>query len=187
MNPPGTRVAGVLFVIVENPDTTFGTSFTAKRPGVTLDSISDPATGPPDNRRHPALMLAQGLKPEDLRVLVTGLEHLYDDLQTVQSEPRRGRWLGRFTVRQRLLKGTGIHRILAFQDRFGALWTHAEDGILHVRARVADPRDGERLAADIRASLQEGGIEAQVEVRELGPHDYGAWDELVQRSIGMST
>lgn len=177
----------MLFVIVESPDTTFGTSFTATRPRVTFDTISEPASGPPDNLRHPALALAQGLRPEDRKILVTGLEHLYDDLHTIQDDPRRGRWLGRFTVRQRLLQGTGIHRILGFQHRFGALWTHAESGVLHVRARVADPADGERLADDLRRALREHGTEAQVEVRELGPHDYGAWEELVQRSIGLAS
>ncbi len=176
----------MLFLIVEYPDKTFGASFTATRPGVTLDSISEPATGPPDNRRHPALCLAQGLRPEDQRILVTGLTHLYDDLETLQQDLRRGRWMGRFTVRERVLRGTALHTILSFQGRFGSLWTHAADGVVHLRARVADPAHGEELAQDLRVALDHAGTEAQVEVREFGPHDYGTWDQLVQASIGLA-
>lgn len=177
----------MLFVIVEYPETTFGSAFTAKRPGVTIDSISEPAVGPPENRHHPALALARGLSAQDLRMLVTGFAHLYDDLETVSQDIRRGRWMGRFTVRHRVLQGTGIGRILQMQDRFGALWTHSADGIMHLRARVADAQQGEALAEDMRKALAEQGMEAQVEVRELGPHDYGTWDELVQASIGLAS
>jgi hypothetical protein len=177
----------MLFVIVEYPDQTFGSSFTAKRPGVTIDSISEPAVGPPDNLRHPALALAQGLSAEDSRMLVTGLAHLYDDLETMHQDVRRGRWMGRFTVRERILRGTAMHRILMFQGRYGTLWTHAQDGIVHCRARVAEPARAEELAEDMRKALAEDGVECQVEVRELGPHDYGTWDELVQASIGLAT
>lgn len=177
----------MLFVIVEYPDTTFGASFTAKRPGVSIDSISDPPQGPAGNRRYPALALAQGLSPEDLRILATGFAHLYDDLQTLQSDARLGRWMGRFTVREQVLRGTAMHRTLSFQNRFGSLWTHASDGIVHLRARVKDNADGDVLVKDLRQALEADGVETQVELRELGPHDYGAWDELVQRSIGMSS
>lgn len=177
----------MLFLIVEYPDKTFGTAFTAKRPGVTFDSISEPPVGPPGNRRHQALALAQGLNADDMKILVTGLAHLYDDLETVQQDLRRGRWMGRFTVRDVVLRGTGIHVILGFQERFGALWTHAADGIVHLRARVNDPQHGEELVQDMREALRVHGMDPQIEVRELGPHDYGTWDELVQASVGLAS
>ena len=42
----------MLFVIVEYPDTTFGSWFAARRPGVTIDTIGDPPTGSDDDLRH---------------------------------------------------------------------------------------------------------------------------------------
>lgn len=177
----------MLFVIVEYPDTTtYGSWFLARRPGTTLDTISEPAVGPADDRRHPCVALAQGLAPNDVRTLVTGLAHLHEGLQTLQEDLRRGRWMGRFTVRERGLAGTATLKVLRFQRRFGAIWTHSEGGVIHLRARVKDEAHGEDLAADMREALAKDGIDAQVELRELGPHDYGAWDELVQRSIGLA-
>lgn len=174
----------MLFVIVEYPDTTFDSFFLARRPGATIDMISAAATGPPDDRRHVGVAMAQGLNPDDMRILVTGIEHLHEDLETLQRDERRGTWMGRFTVRERALAGTATLKVLQFQEAFGAVWTHAEAGITHLRARVNDPTHGEELAADMRKDLQAAGIDAQVEVRELGPKDYGAWDTLVQASIG---
>ena len=176
----------MLFVIVEYPDTTFGTLFLAKRPGASVDVISEPAKGPANDRRHPCIALIQGLEADDLRTLVTGLQHLHENVETMSQDLRRGRWLGRFEVRERALHGTNTMKVLRFQARFGAPWAHSEGGLMHLRARVNDPTQAEQLAADMRQGLLEEGIEAQVELRELGPRDYSTWEQLVQHSIGLS-
>lgn len=174
------------FVIVEYPDTTFGSVFLAKRPGASIDVISEPATGPPDDRRHPCIALVQGLEPADLRTLVTGLEHLHEEVQPLSNEPRKGRWLGRFTVRERALRDTTTLKVLRFQERFGAPWAHSEGGLIHLRARLHDGVDGEQLVEAMQKDLARQGIQAQVELRELGGHDYSVWEQLVQHAIGLS-
>ena len=174
------------FVIVEYPDTTFGSVFLAKRPGASVDVISEPATGPPGDRRHPCIALVQGLEPDDLRTLITGLTHLHEEVQPLSNEPRKGRWLGRFVVRERALRDTTTLKVLRFQERFGAPWAHSAGGLIHLRARLHAGVDGEQLAEAMRKGLAEAGIEAQVEVRELGRHDFSVWEELVQHAIGLA-
>jgi hypothetical protein len=174
------------FVIAECQDSTPGTLFLAKRPGSTLDTIWEPAQGPEDDRRHPMVVLASGLAAQDLRDLVMAFEHVYHDVQTLQMDLRLGRWLGRMTLHEKGIAGTSTHNVLSFQQSFGALWEHSEAGVVHLRAQVRDGVDADELADQMRAALLKTGIEAQVEVRELGPKDYGVWDTLVQHAIGLA-
>jgi hypothetical protein len=80
----------------------------------------------------------------------------------------------------------GARVITQFQHRFGAPWTHLENGLVHLRAKVNDPAQGELLADQMRRYFTKAGVEAQVEVREVSVKDHGVWEDLVQRSIGLA-
>ncbi|HJQ92809.1 MAG TPA: hypothetical protein VJ874_00830, partial [Candidatus Thermoplasmatota archaeon] len=84
------------------------------------------------------------------------------------------------------LHNPGAQVIVQFQHRFGAPWTHIEQGTVHLRARITDTEQAEVLADQMRRYFAKAGVDAQVELREISAKDYGVWDELVQRAIGLS-
>ena len=176
------------FIIVEYPDRGSPMpDFTRDHPGATVDVIAERVVGLPDgDRMHPCVALVRGAPWAAIEDLVAAFETIYESVVPLQRDPRAGRWLGRMKIRESTFRHTATYNVMLFQQRFGAPWAHLEGGVIHLRARVADPGQGKALAADMRRSLDELGIDAQVEERELGARDYGVWDELVQHTIGLS-
>lgn len=177
-----------LFVIAEFPmrDTPLA-SFTAAHAGCTIDLISEPVVAEGAERYHPSIVLVKGAPPKELTALLKRLSKVYDHVETLDRNDVEGTWLGRMRLRESVyLHNPGAAVITGFQHRFGAPWTHLENGVLHLRARVNDPAHGEVLADQMRRYFQQAGAEAQVEVRDISTKDYGVWEDLVQRSIGLS-
>jgi hypothetical protein len=89
-------------------------------------------------------------------------------------------------VRESTLHSTGAAAIAQFQDRFGPPWTHIDDGVVYMRARLHKATDGDRLVHQVRGYLAKEGVDAHVSVQDFSTHDYGVWDDLVQASIGLA-
>ena len=179
---------GHAFVIVEFPlaDTPLA-SATAKVAGCAIDVIAEPVATEGDDRWHAAVVLIKGLPPADLTALLGRLAQVYQRIETIERDDLLQTWMGRMRMRESAMthnKGAAV--VLQFQHRFGALWSHIEAGIIYLRAKVNDAAHGELLADQMRRYFEKAGVMAQVEVRDLAPKDYGVWDELVQRSIGIA-
>ena len=160
---------------------------TARFPGCTVDLISQPLVEEGGERLHPSVVLIKGMPPQDLSALVARLAKVYDHVETVERDDLRQSWLGRMRLRESVyLRNPGAAVITQFQHRFGAPWCHIESGVMYVRAKVNDPAHGDLLADQMRRFFGKAGVDAQVEIQEIAPKDYGVWEDLVQRSIGLS-
>jgi hypothetical protein len=180
------------FLFVEYPEVTPVAMLTRGRPGLTIDVITEPGTGPMGRRRFRIILLARGSK-SDVDAVAKVIEASRGPLEVLNGDPRGERWLVRFVVREEDLTDSVSQRLTKFQDRYGAPWLHMDDGQMYLRARVHDDVDSERLVAEVRAELgrlmpasRKGDVGGQVEVRELGPRDYGVWQELIQFAIGLA-
>ena len=176
------------FVIVEFPlaDTPLA-SATAKVPGCRIDVIAEPVVGEGGEKWHAAVVLIKGLPGPELTQLLVRLGKVYERIETIERDDLQGSWLGRMRMRESAMthnKGAAV--VLRFQHRFGALWSHIEAGILYLRAKVRDAAHGELLADQMRRYFAKAGVPAQVEVRDVSAKDYGVWEDLVQRSIGLA-
>lgn len=174
------------FVVVEypQPDTPLG-SFTLHHPGSTIDLISEPAVVQGEDLVHPSVVLIKGAAAADVEALVARLGRLHE-IERIERDAS-GRWLGRMRIRaSTIAHNPGAQVVLQFQHRFGAPWTHIEQGLVHLRARVPDEGQADLLADQMRRYFDKARVEAQVEVREVSAKDYGVWDELVQRAIGLA-
>lgn len=180
--------AGHRFVIAEVPaDDLPLASFTLRNPGATIDLISEPVVEEGGERLHPSVVLVKGAPPAATALLVKQLAKVYDHVEAIERDDLRGTWLGRMRIRESAYahnKGAAI--LTSFQHRYRAPWTHLEDGILYIRARVVDEAHADLLADQMRRFLAQAGVEAQVEVRDVAARDYGVWEDLVQRAIGLS-
>jgi hypothetical protein len=177
------------FVVAEYPqgDTPLAGA-TARFPGCTVDLLSQPFVEERGERLHPSVVLVKGLPAPDLSALLARLAKVYDSLETVERDDVRQVWLGRMRLKESVyMRNPGAAVITQFQHRFGAPWCHIENGVMYVRARVNDPAHGDLLADQMRRFFAKAGVDAQVEVREIAPKDYGVWDDLVQRAIGLSS
>lgn len=114
------------------------------------------------------------------------LDRLYGPLETLRMEPARGQWLARMNVKESAMASGAAAAVMQFQHRFGAPWTHVDDGIVYMRARLKGEEDGDRLAQQLRGYLAQHKVDAQVSVQEFSVHDYGVWDDLVQNAIGLA-
>lgn len=182
-------MAAPAFVIAEFPlrDTPLS-GFTASHPGCTIDLISEPVVEGGAERFHPSIVLVKGAAPPELADLLSRLAQVYDHVETIERDDLARTWLGRMRLRESAyVHNPGAAVVTRFQHRFGAPWTHLENGIMHLRARVADPARGELLADQMRRYFDKAGVEAQVEVRDISAKDYGVWEDLVQRSIGLAS
>jgi len=108
-------------------------------------------------------------------------------VKTLRRDDASQTWIGRGVVRESTLKGAPVNALLQFQAKFGAAWSHSEGGVLFLRAPMTDRAEGERLAHQMRGYFAEHKVEAQVDLQEIGVHDYSVWDELVQYSLGLRT
>lgn len=179
---------GHAFVIVEFPmaDAPLA-AFTAAHPGTTVDLISEPPVPDGKDTLHPSIVLVKGATPKALALLLARLAKAYDHVETIERDDAHGLWLGRMRLRESVYaRDAGAAILTRFQHRFGAPWAHLEAGQLHLRAKVDDPARGEVLADQMRRYFAKAGVEAQVEVREISAKDYGVWEDLVQRSIGLA-
>lgn len=180
---------GHRFVIVEYPmpDTPLS-GFTARHPGCTIDLISEPPVDAGAERLHPSVVLVKGAPKPELDRLLERLQDVYDHVETIERDDVRGFWMGRMRLRESAyVHSPGARVVTQFQHRYGAPWTHLEHGLVHLRAKVNDPAQGELLADQMRRFFDKEGVEAQVEVREISAKDYGVWEDLVQRSIGLAS
>jgi hypothetical protein len=183
---PYRVVSGQLFLIAEfAAGDMLLAGFTALNPGSTVDLISEPVIFETSDRVHPSVLLAKGADPEALDGLLAQLRAAYGRVETLERNDDRKVWLGRLRIRESMIRNTGALVLARFQKRYGVPWVHLEAGLLHMRARIADPDQAEVLADQVRRFLDGAGVEAQVEVREMAAKDYGVWDDLVQRSIGL--
>jgi hypothetical protein len=160
--------------------------WTRDYPGATADIISEPPKKVGKENVHPSLFL---LKFGERAALVQAMERLdrvHGPIETLNLDVLRGQWLGRMTVRESQLHSTAAAAIAQFQNHFGSPWSHLEDGIIYMRARLNDAQNGERLIKLMQGYLKEHEVDAQVSVEEISSHDYGVWDDLVQASIGMA-
>jgi hypothetical protein len=176
------------FIIVECPagDTPLA-GFTASHPGTAIDLISEPAVDGARGRVHPSLVLIRGVEPAALTQLLAQLAPAYDGIEPIERDDRRRTWLGRMRLRESAYShNAGLRVLTSFQHRYGAPWTHLEDGMLHLRARVPDEGGADVLVDQMRRYFDKAGVDAQVEVRDLSAKDYGVWEELVERAIGLS-
>lgn len=180
-------MAGRRFVIVEypQPDTPLA-RFTVEQPGATVDLISEPPHPEGDDVVHPSLVLVKGAEPAAVDALLRRLASVYP-VETVDRRPGSGTWLGRVRIRESAyLHNPGARVLRGFQERYGAPWTHIEQGVLHLRARAEDPDHADALVDEMRRYFEAAGVEAQVEARDIPAKDFGAWEELVQRAIGLA-
>jgi hypothetical protein len=180
-------MGGLPFLIVEYPqqDTPLA-SFTANVPGSSVDLISEPPVLEGDDLVHPSVVLIRGAPKPDLEALLKRLANHYA-IEPIERDERAGSWTGRMRIKESMfVHNTGAQVIVQFQHRFGAPWTHIEQGMVHLRARVADTDQADVLADQMRRYFAKAGVDAQVELREISAKDYGVWDELVQRAIGLS-
>lgn len=181
-------MSGHRFVIVEFPATdTPLAGFTARNPGTTVDIIMEPMVEEDVGRVHHSIALIKGTNPEALTALLQNLGKVYDHIEPIERDDGRRIWLGRIRVREdSYTHNPGAKAMVHFQHRYGAQWYHVEAGIAYLRARITDQAHGDVLADQMRRHLAEVGVEAQVEVRDISPKDYGVWEDLVQRSIGLA-
>lgn len=180
-------MGGHPFVIVEYPqqDTPLA-AFTLHVPGTSVDLISEPPVPQGNDLVHPSVVLIKGSPPADLDALLKRLAKVYD-IEPLERDDSARRWTGRMRLRESMfLHNRGAQVIVQFQHRFGAPWTHIEQGTVHLRARVPEGSEAELLADQMRRFFGKADVDAQVEVREISPKDYGVWDELVQRAIGLA-
>jgi hypothetical protein len=181
-------VRAARFVIVELPvpDTPLA-GFTARNPGCAIDLISEPAAYEGFERFHPSLVLVRGAEPQALDELLARLRKVYDRVETLERNDERRSWLGRMRLREAAYThNAGLRVLTSFQHRYGAPWTHLEQGTLHLRARVPDEGGADVLVDQMRRYFEREGVDAQVEVRDLSAKDYGVWEDLVERAIGLS-
>jgi hypothetical protein len=181
-------VAPLSFVIVEVPFAEAPlTKFTAEHPGCTIDLISEPSVAVDGDVLHLSVVLIKGAPPEELSALLRRVGRVYDQVETLERDDLQGTWLGRMRLRDSVYVRLPAAKVItAFQHRFGAPWTHLEQGTLHLRARITDPAQGGLLVDQMRRYFEQAGVEAQVELRDISAKDYGVWEDLVQRAIGLS-
>lgn len=160
--------------------------WTRDHPGTTVDVISEPVRIVGKERLHPSLFLVKGADRAALVQCMERVDRVHGPVESVRLDALQGQWLGRMVVRESQLKSTTAASVAQFQHRYGAPWTHLEDGIVYMRARIPDKEDSERLLKQIEGYLAHQKVEAQVSVEEFSSHDYGVWDDLVQASIGMA-
>ena len=181
-------MSGHSFVVVEFPaaDTPLA-SFTARNPGTQLDAILEPVVEEDGEPVHHTTVLLRGADPAKLTAFLEQLGKVYDRIEPIERDDRRRIWLGRVRVHERAYThNPGAKAMVDFQHRYGAQWAHVEAGIAHLRARIKDPAHGDLLADQMRRHFDKLGVDAQVEVREISAKDYGVWEDLVQRSIGLA-
>lgn len=178
---------GSRFLVLEFPGIGLTLAeWTRDYPGATVDMISEPVRAKGPDAVHPTLFLVKGAPRAALVQLMDRLDRLYGPIETLRMEPHTGQWLGRMQVPESSMHATSAAAVLQFQHRFGAPWTHIDDGIVYMRARLPPDDNGERLAQQVRGYLAEKKVDAQVTVQEFASHDYGVWDDLVQASIGLA-
>ncbi len=178
---------GSKFLVIEfdGSGLTLG-EWTRGNPGTTVDLISEPVRSDGAERVHPSLFLVKGASRAALVQLMDRLDRLYGPIQTVSMEAARGQWLGRMAIKESAMHSVAAAAVLQFQHRFGTPWTHMDEGVVYLRARVPAKEDGERLARQVKGYLKEQKVDAHVSLQEVSAHDYGVWDDLVQASIGLA-
>lgn len=178
---------GSLFLVVEfaAPNLLL-TGFTAKYPGSTIDMMSEPVVERDGRKWHPTVMFVKGAPPQALNELSKAVEETYGKPRTLEQDGFRQTWLARFEIPEDKLSG-GARVLVGFQHRFGVPWTHLDEGILHMRAKINDPDDGQLLADQARRFLEQAGVDAQVDIQEISSRDYGVWRDLIQHTIGMAS
>lgn len=178
---------GSNFLVVEfSGDGLTLSDWTRDHPGTTVDLISEPVRTEGGDRLHPSLFLVKGASRAAILQLMERLDRVYGPLQTVSRDAGRGTWLGRMTVRESAMHSVAAAAVMQFQHRFGAPWTHFDDGVAYMRARLPAKENGERLVKQVRGYLAEQRVDAHVSLQEVSAHDYGVWDDLVQASIGLA-
>lgn len=176
------------FVIVEFPanDTPLA-SFTLRNPGCTIDLILEPVVHEGGRNLHQSIVLIKGAEGKAIAHLLTQLDKVYDHIDPIETDLAHGTWLGRMRLDEdAYTHNPGSKSIVQFQHRFGAQWAHLEEGTCHLRARVTDSAHADLLVDQMMHHFDRIGVEAQVEVREISGKDYGVWEDLVQRAIGLA-
>jgi hypothetical protein len=158
--------------------------FTRAHPGSTVDLMTEQAAR--DARAHTALALVRGAPWAAIEALVLALRRRTPPAQALRSDARQARWFGRVAFD---VGGAGLEANPALArviDQVGPPWLHVEAGVVHLRARLREPRHPDEVLALAEEGLREAGVEAQTIVQEVAERDHSVWEDLVRHSIGLS-
>jgi hypothetical protein len=174
------------FLIVEFPSQDFVmTRFTRAHTLCAIDLVSQRPVVRGGGRAYPTVFQAKGVAWREFQGLLEELSRVHGPPEVLRRDLAGLAWLCRVDMHTTHLGGDA-QALAQFEDRFGPPWLHVEQGVLHLRARLAEGIQPERLIDQLRGFLAATGAQAQVEVRDLAPHDYGVWEELLQASAGRA-
>jgi hypothetical protein len=174
------------FLVMEFPSRQFVfTRFTAEHAIATIDVILEPGDERPEGRVHPAVFLVKGSAWREVRALFDELAATHGPPQVLRRDASGLLWLCRVDFREERL-GTDAAALRRLQDHFGPPWLHHEQGVCHLRASLPEGTDSEHFVAELAGMLRATHVEAQVDVVELAPQDYGVWQDLLQASAGLA-
>lgn len=159
---------------------------TREHPGSTVDLISEPMEidGKPG---YLGVFLVRGVGDTGMKRIEKELTRRYEAPRTLRRDHIQRQWLARIHMKAEAMKGPAAEAFLSISQHWGVPWVRYEDGILMVRARVNDPGEAEHVARELRERMANGGVEAQVEIQEVAPRDFGVWRELVDASLGLTS
>ncbi|MCA1819926.1 MAG: hypothetical protein ABR562_00710 [Thermoplasmatota archaeon] len=176
------------FLVVEFPgeDLVFS-EYTRKHPGSRVELLLEPVEEK-GGVSYICVFLAKGLPDAAVARLEKDLKRRFAAPKTLRRDVLNQTWMGRIRIPRAKLKSAskGAQTMTEFRNRYGILWFHIEDGVLHMRARVADPDEAERLARQVRETMQSQGLDAQVEVQEVASQDFGVWRDIIELSLGLA-
>ena len=159
--------------------------FTQQNPGASVELIAEPS--PPGARDTvTALVLVRGAPWQAIDEFVATKLGAGGPVTTLRRVPVESLWFGRATFHPSAFRSDNAKALLSVLPLVGPPWVHMEHGVVHLRARIKDPTHAEEVLHLTQQTLVAGGLEAQAIVQEVSPKDYGVWETLVQRGIGMS-
>lgn len=176
------------FLVVEFPgeDLAFA-QFTREFPGSRVELLLEPREEKGEVS-YIAVFLVKGMPEAGIARLEKELKKRFNPPKTLRRDILNQTWMGRVRIQRSQLTDTskGAQTMTEFRNRYGILWFHIEDGVLHMRTRIADPEEAERLARQVREHLEGHGLEAQVEVQEVATQDFSVWRDIIELSLGLS-
>lgn len=176
------------FLVVEFPgeDLVFS-QFTADYPGSRVELLLEPVEEKAGTS-YICVFLVKGMPDAGVDRLEKALKKRFAAPKTLRRDVLNQTWMGRVRIPRAKLAGAskGAETMTEFRNRYGILWFHIEQGVLHMRARVADPEEAERLALQIREHLESVGVEAQVALQEVATQDFSVWRDIIELSLGLA-
>jgi len=176
------------FLVVEFPgeDLVFA-QVTRDHPSCRVELLLEPVEEK-GSMNYSCVFLVKGLHEAGVDRLEKELKKRFATPKTLRRDVILQTWMGRVRIPRSKLKGAskGAHTMSEFGHKYGILWFHIEDGVVHMRTRVTDREEAERLARQVREHMQAAGVEAQVELQEVATQDFSVWRDIVELSLGLS-